>query len=118
MSLQAISNAEPKRRTAPAVGISAGVGAVTGMGMRYILPTKDELKSMDTFMSSAAINARGANRSMLKYGAIGALGASFLALMAKVFTPEHKKDNNTQYTKLGTLIDAPAYSCEVMWFDD
>ena len=118
MAITAISNAEPKRK-APSLGTSAGIGAVLGAGARYIVPTKDEMKSVDTFISSAAINARSANRSILKYGLIGAIGASALAMLAKVFTPEHKQDNNnTEYTKLGALIDAPDYSCEVMWYGE
>ena len=117
MALNAITSTEPKRRT-PSLGTSAGIGAVLGAGARYIMPTKEEMKSVDTFISSAAMNARSANRSMLKYGAIGALAASGLALLTKVFTPEHKQDNNTEYTKLGALIDAPDYSCEVMWYGE
>jgi len=117
MALSAITNAEPKRRT-PSLGTSAGVGAVLGTGARYFVPTKNEMKSVDKFVSSAAINARSANRSILKYGAVGALAASGLALLTKIFTPEHKQNSDTEYTKLGALIDAPDYSCEIMWYGE
>ena len=119
MSLKAISTVEPKRRSIPSVGMSALAGAGVGAGLRYILPTKNELQSMDTFVSSAAMSARSANRSILKYSVLGALVASGLALLAKLFTPEHKNDNtNIEYTKLGALIDAPDYSCEIMWYGE
>jgi len=117
MSLQAISTVEPKRRN-PSVALSAGLGAAVGAGARYVLPTKNELKSVDKFVSSAALSARGANRSMLKYGGIGALVASGIALLAKIYNPEHKTNSNTEYTKLGALMDAPDYSCEILWYSE
>ena len=119
MSLQAISTVEPKRKHTPSLALNALAGAGIGAGLRYILPSKNELKSMDTFVSSAAMNARGANRSILKYGAIGALIASGLTLLAKVYTKDNsKKDTSLEYTKLGALIDAPDYSCEIMWYGE
>ena len=118
MSLQAISTVEPKRRLT-SLPLNAVAGAGIGAGLRYILPSKDEMRSMDTFVSSAAMNARGANRSILKYGAIGALIASGLTLLAKVYTSDNsKKDTSLEYTKLGALIDAPDYSCEIMWYGE
>jgi len=117
MSLQAISTVEPKRKS-PSMGISAAAGAAIGAGSRYLVPTKDEMKSVDTFVSSAAMNARGANRSILKYGAIGAIAAAGLNLLVKVFTPEHKENKNVEYTKLGALMDAPDYSCQFIWYGE
>ena len=117
MSIRAISTVEPKRNPLPSVGISAGVGAAIGAGARYAIPSKSELKSMDSFVSSAAMSARGANRSILKYGAVGALIASGITLLAKIYNPEHKDNSNIEYTKLGALMDAPDYACEIVWYD-
>ncbi len=120
MALQAISTVEPKRKLTPSLSLSAAAGAGIGAGLRYILPSKNEWNSMDTFVSSAAMNARSANRSILKYSAIGALVASGLALLAKIHTNDNnaKKDTSIDYTKLGALIDAPDYSCEIMWYGE
>ena len=116
MSLQAVSTVQPKRNNHSLIA-SAGVGAALGAGARYVVPTKSELKSVDSFVSSAALSARGANRSILKYGAIGALVASGLSLLNKAFK-EHKNDGSVEYTKLGALIDAPDYACEIMWYGE
>ncbi|MBR2068325.1 MAG: hypothetical protein IJ877_01055 [Candidatus Gastranaerophilales bacterium] len=118
MALEAISRVEPKRRSFPSLGLSAGVGAAVGTGLRYIVPTKAELASSDSFVSSAAMNARGASRSILKYGGIGALVALGIALVAKAFAPHQKQETNIEYTKLGALIDAPDYACEIMWYGE
>ena len=118
MPLKAISTVEPKRRVMPALGLSAGAGAAIGAGLRYVLPSKDELKSVDSFISSAAMNARSANRSILKYGGLGALIASGITLLSKAYAPQKKNDANIEYTKLGALIDAPDYACEIMWYGE
>ena len=118
MELKAVSTVEPKRRILPALGLSAATGAAVGSGMRYILPTKEQLKSADSFVSSAAMNARSANRSILKYGGIGALVASGLTLISKLYNSPKKSDANVEYTKLGALIDAPDYACEIMWYSE
>ena len=121
MALEAISRVEPKKRNFPSLAMSAGAGAVIGAGARYILPSKTELSSADKFLSSAAMSARGANRSILKYGALGAAIATGIALLAKLFTPQHKENaenTNVEYTKLGALIDAPDYACEIMWYSE
>ena len=117
MSLQAISTVEPKRKNS-SLGICAAAGAAAGAGARYLVPTKTEMKSVDSFVSSAAMSARGANRSILKYGAAGAAIAAGLNLLAKAFTPEHKKDKSVEYTKLGALMDAPDYSCQFIWYGE
>ena len=118
MALEAISITEPKRKKVPSVAISAGAGAVVGAGARYLVPSKNEMLSADKFISSAAMNARANGRSILKFGAIGALAASGLALLAKLFTPEHKSDANVEYSKLGALVDASDYACEIMWYGE
>lgn len=118
MALEAVSIVEPKRKKVPSVALCAGVGALAGAGARYFMPTKAELSGTDKFISSAAMNARANGRSILKYGAIGALIATGLALLAKTFTPEHKKDDSVQYSKLGALVDASDYACEIMWYGE
>ncbi len=119
MALEAISIVEPKRKKVPSVALSAGAGALVGAGARYIVPTKAELSSADSFISTAAMNARANGRSILKYGAIGALAATGIALLSKLFTPEHKKENsNIEYSKLGALVDASDYACEIMWYGE
>ena len=118
MALEAISRVEPKRNNYATVAANAGLGAVAGAGLRYILPTKAEMPAVDTFFSSAAMNARGASRSILKYGGIGALVAAGLALLSKVSKPAPKQETTIEYTKLGALIDAPDYACEIMWYGE
>ena len=117
MELKAVSTVEPKRRVMPALGASAAVGAVVGSGLRYIMPLKNEL-SADSFVSSAKMNARAAERSILKYGGIGALAASAITLLAKAYKSPSENDANVEYTKLGALIDAPDYACEIMWYGE
>ena len=117
MALEAISKVEPKRNNYRTLGTSAAVGAVAGAGARYIIPTKKELASADTFLSTAAMTARGAKRSILKFGAAGAAIASAIALIAKAFK-NHKADESIEYTKLGALVDAPDYACEIMWYGE
>lgn len=117
MALEAISRVEPKRNNYRTLGASAAVGALAGAGSRYIIPTKKELASADTFLSTAAMSARGAKRSILKFGAAGAAIASALALVTKAFK-NHKTDEAVEYTKLGALIDAPDYACEIMWYGE
>ena len=118
MALEAISRVEPKRKHFPSLGVSAGVGAAVGAGMRYIIPTKAELSSVDSFVSSAAMAARSEGRSILKYGAVGAFLASGIALLSKAIHYKHNSDTGIEYTKLGALVDAPDYACEIMWYGD
>ena len=118
MALEAISRVEPKKRNFPSLAMSAGAGAILGAGARYILPSKKELSSADKFLSSTAMSARGAGRSILKYGALGAAIAAGIALLIKAFTPQHKENTNVEYTKLGALVNAPDYACEIMWFSE
>ena len=120
MALEAISRVEPQRKTISKFALNAGAGAAVGAAARYFLPSKNELNSADKFLSSAAMNARGAGRSILKYGAIGALAATGLALFCKLFTTQRNDDtsDNVEYTKLGALVDAPDYACEIMWYGE
>ncbi len=117
MALEAISRVEPKRRNYGTIGVSAGVGALAGAASRYVIPTKAELVSADTFLSTAAMNARGAKRSILKFGAAGAAIAATFALIAKAIK-DYRNDESIEYTKLGALVDAPDYACEIMWYGE
>ena len=118
MALEAISRVEPKRRNIPTLGVSACAGAAAGAGLRYILPSKTELANVDSFISTAAMNARAEGRSILKFGAVGALVATGAALLAKALTHKNDNDASVEYTKLGALVDAPDYACEIMWYGE
>ena len=118
MALEAISRVEPKRKHFPSLGVSAGVGAAVGAGLRYIIPTKAELSSVDSFVSTTAMAARSQGRSILKYGAIGALFATGIALLSKAIHNRQNSDTSVEYTKLGALVDAPDYACEIMWYGE
>lgn len=120
MKINAIQQAQPKKMNA-AYSLAAVTGAGIGAISRYVVPTKNEIstivnkEAVDTFVSNSACAARGANRSILKYSGIGALTAAGLVLLSKLFP---KKEENTEYSKLGALIDAPDYACEIMWYGD
>lgn len=124
MAIQAIKPTEVKgqKRNYSNV-VTAAAGAATGVVARYIMPTKAELSKainkdvVDTFTNSAAIAARSAKRSAAKYGVLGA----FFALSAKALYEIFRGNNNNraqEYSKLGALIDAPDYACEMLWYND
>lgn len=123
MEIKAVSTIQnqPKNRSTKAALAAAG-GAAIGAASRYVLPNKTELSSMfnkegfDTFVSSGAAAARGANRSILKFGAAGALLALGVQAISKFFKPENKETKEVEYTKLGALIDAPDYACAMAWY--
>ncbi len=121
MEIKAIQQAQPKRSNA-ALSLATATGAGLGAVSRYVVPTKKELGSfvnkdaVDTFVSNTACATRGANRSILKYSGIGALAGAGLVLLSKLFPK--KEEYNTEYSKLGALIDAPDYACEIMWYGD
>lgn len=111
----------PKRKNAHIMLLGAG-GAVAGGAARYIMPLKDELsQGKDTFFSNAKMQARAQDRSILKFAGIGALIAMGIGLVAKIFSdskiPAQKKET-IEYSKLGALIDAPDYACEIMWWSE
>ena len=100
-------------------------GAVLGMTSRYVIPTKQEFGALrqtaDTFFTNAATTARSANRSMLKYGAIGAVIAASITLLAKAIKNQKKPQTYTdtfEYSKYQALIDAPDYACEFLLYGD
>ena len=122
MEVSKITTVEPKTKKHP-VAVSAAAGAAVGALSRYVIPKKDEMNNIfnkqafDQFVSSTA--KRGADRSILKYGAIGALAAGTIALITKALKYDNKENMASfEYTKLGAIIDAPAYACEIMWYQD
>lgn len=118
-------NEQPKQKKNFSMVPAALLGAAMGSGARYVMPTKAELGSLfnkenfDTFVSSAATTARGAGRSILSFAAIGAvLTAGVAAIINKVNNASNPKQNEkVEYTKLGALIDAAPYACEVLWYE-
>lgn len=121
MEIRAIQQTQPKKSNA-ALSLAAATGAGLGAVSRYVLPTKKELgtfinkEAVDTFVSNSACATRGANRSVLKYSGIGALVGAGLVLLSKLFPK--KEESSAEYSKLGALIDAPDYACEIMWYGD
>ena len=86
------------------------LGAAMGAGARYVVPTKAEASSLlnkgalDTFVSSAATKARGADRSILKYAGIGGAVALLIGVLSKIFPKTDSKA--TEYSKYGPLLRA------------
>ncbi len=122
MTVSAIKITEPKQKKAPL--LQAGMmGAAMGAGARYLLPTKSELGSIfnkqnfDTFVSSSAIKSRGANRSILGYAALGAFILGGVSLILNKFKNHRPQPETVEYTKLGALMDASPFACEVLWYD-
>ncbi len=123
--IQKVQTTDSNRNNYKNLALTAGVGAIAGAGARYLIPTKDEFshifnkEAVDTYISNTATQARGASRSIIKYGAIGALIAAGLSLISKIM-PNHKtyEKANNEYTKLGALIDAPDYAVEIMWYGE
>lgn len=118
MAIEAISKVEPKRRTTPSMGLAATAGALAGTAARYVIPSKVDKNAVDTFVSTASKRAQ--DRSILKYGGIGALIAIGANLINKALHKDENKQDDTvvEYTKLGALIDAPDYACEIMWYGE
>lgn len=122
--IKRIDSNQPTKRNNAHLMLSTATGAALGMGSRYVIPTKAELGTIknaaDTFFSNASTAARGANRSMLKYGAIGALAAATVTLLAKLLSnkqPQAQTDT-FEYSKLQAIIDAPEYACEILLYED
>ena len=122
MSVQQIQITEQKRNSFGKIAATGAVGAALGAGARYVVPTKAEASSLfnkeavDSFVSSASTQARGAGRSILKYSGVGAVAALIIGALAKIFP---KNDNkNDEYSKYGALLDAPDYAVEVMWYGE
>ncbi|MBR1617214.1 hypothetical protein IJ670_03595 [bacterium] len=119
MKTNAITTAQPNINKY-SLPLTVGAGAVVGALSRYVLPTKSESGSLlnkqnfDTFVSSTA--KRGADRSILKYGAAGAFVAATIYLISKAINYNKKNQEKFQSTMLGAAMDMPAYS--VFWYAD
>jgi len=122
MSVQSIQITEPSKNNFGRVATTGAIGAALGAGARYVVPTKAEASSIfnkeavDTFVSSASAQARGANRSILKYAGAGGAIAIILGALSKLF-PKHNEKND-EYSKYAALLDAPDYAVEVMWYGE
>ena len=122
--IRRIDSNQPTKRNNAQLMLSTATGAAIGMGSRYIVPTKAEMKTFktaaDTFFSNASTTARGANRSMLKYGAIGALAAATITLLTKLLANKQpaQQADTFEYSKYQALIDAPEYACEILLYED
>ena len=123
MSIQALSSSEQRQKNNRKVLSSALLGAAGGSALRYAIPTKAEKAAlfnkdaMDTFVSSAATKARGANRSILKYATVGALiTAGITALTNKLSNKQNIE--NIEYSKFAALVDASPFAAEVYLYGD
>jgi len=118
------SNQQTKRNNAHLM-LTTAMGGAIGAGARYIVPTQNEVKSLrtaaDTFFSNASVAARGANRSILKYSAVGAVVAGVLCLASKIFGNKNaqtqKYDDSFEYSRMAALIEAPDIAGEFFLYD-
>lgn len=127
MAIEAVNTITPKRNNAHTMLLGT-TGAVLGAASRYYLPTKDELSlikthQMDSFFSTAKSAARAQSRSILKYAGIGALIAAGIGLIVKLIKDsklpkQNQNQGKIEYTKMGALIDASDYACEIMWWGE
>ena len=112
-----------QRSNSSKFALTTAAGAAIGAGARYLLPTKEQMKTMfskesvDSFVHSA--NKRGAERSILKYTAAGAMIAAGLNLIAKAFAKNNGDNKEFDFTKYEALHDTPADSAyAIMWYGD
>lgn len=118
-----IETNQPTKRNNAHLMLATATGAVAGAATRYVMPTKAEMKKFsdvaDTFFSNTALNARGANRSILKYAGIGAVVAAGLNIVSKLFKkPQEQNQDTFEYSKMQTFIDAPDYACEILLYGE
>lgn len=121
-----IKTVQPQKRKL-STPLMATAGALVGTGMRYVLPTKDELSNIfnknttDTFVSTLKNTAKADKRSILLYGGIGALIAAGTALIINAFRGNKNKEEDfetVEYSKYGAAIDSSDYACMVLWYGD
>jgi len=118
------SNQQTKRNNAHLM-LTTAMGGAMGAGARYLVPTSAEMKSFktatDSFLSNASVAARGANRSILKYSAAGAVVAAGLYLASKIFGNKNaqtpKYEDTFEYSKYAALIEAPDIAGEFFLYD-
>lgn len=104
--------------------LTTAAGAAIGAGVRYVLPTKSEMGSLknnaDTFFSNASTAARGANRSILKYSAFGAIVAAGTYLISKLLKNKQaemkQQIDSEEYNRILALLDSPDYACEILLY--
>ena len=120
-----IETTQPTKRNNAQLMLTTATGAALGMGARYIIPTKNEFKNLkgaaDSFFSNASTAARGANRSMLKYGAIGALIAATVSLLTKLISSKNDEPNYTdtfEYSQFKTMFELPEVACELYIYEN
>ena len=123
-----VESNQPTKRNNARLMLTTATGAAIGAAARYVVPTKNEWKgvkeSADTFFSNTAATARSANRSILKYAAVGAVVAAGLSLVSRLFAkPEYQHklpphQDTFEYSKYQALIDAPEYACEILLYED
>ena len=122
--IKPIDSNQPKKRNNAQLMLTTATGGALGMGARYLVPTKKEMSSIksaaDTFFSSTSTLARGTNRSMLKYGAIGAAAAATAHIFSNLLSnkKQEKYSDTFEYSKYQALIDAPEYACEILLYED
>ncbi len=115
---------EPRPRTSATVVPAALAGGVAGYASRYAMPTKTEFKNLfnkenaDVFVSSAAAAARAEKRSIGKFVGIGAIVTSVVALIANALKAPKAVAQNSQYSKMGILLDAPDCAYEIYCYQD
>ena len=120
-----IESTQQSKNNNAKLALSSAAGAVVGMGARYLVPTKTELSSLkthaDSFFSSASTVARGANRSMLKYGAIGAVATAVGCLLTNLLCNKNqtpKYEDTFEYSKYQALIESPEIAAEFFLYGD
>lgn len=125
MAIEAIQAATPKRNNAHTMLLGT-TGAALGAAARYYVPTKEELsliksKQADGFFSTAKAAARANKRSILKYAGVGAIIAAGIGLIVKLIKDSKlpkQQPEKIEYSKMGALIDASDYACEIMWWGE
>ena len=120
-----IESNQPTKRNNAQLMLATATGAALGAGSRFIIPSKGEFSALknsaDSFFSTAATSARGANRSILKYAGAGAIIAAGIHGLVKAFTKKPEKETYTdtfEYSKYAAIIDAPEYACEILLYED
>lgn len=110
MTIKAISTIQPqqKRSNHTALNVLAGAGA--GALSRYVIPAKSEVK--EGFFSSAQMNARSANRSILKYAGVGAAVAFGLNCLKNVISSNKNDSRNYNYE---SFLDSNDCAYEITW---
>lgn len=112
MTIKAVSTIQPqqkKNNNHSAVSVTAGGAA--GALSRYVIPAKSEMK--DGFFSSAQMNARGANRSILKYTGAGAAIAFGLNCIKNAISSN--KNNDNKNFNLESFLDSNECAYEITW---